>query len=274
MNIGHMSSTARRLRRLPRWVNFTNIMAALVYFYLILPSLTVIPISFSEDFSLGHFSWVLYERILESSNWTNSIARSALIAAVSSTLAILLGVPAAYAFSRGRFAGRGMAQLLVVSPLFVPVIIMALGLYYLGAWTGMLDTFALFILAHSTYAMPFVIVLVLSGLRQVPADLEQAGYIMGASSIRVFLQIVLPQLRIPVLAGWLFGFLVSFDEVIIAWFISGPRTETLPVRMYSSIMWDNTPEIAAISTMLTIFSFLICLVMIKVGGVSPLKAPR
>jgi len=113
---------------------------------------------------------------------------------------------------------------------------------------------------------------VLSGLRQVNPSLEQAGYIMGASSLRVFLQVVLPQIRISVIAGWLFGFLVSFDEVIIAWFISGPQTETLPVRMYSSIMWDNTPEIAAVSTLLTLFSFVICLVMIKVGGVESVHA--
>lgn len=257
-------------RRIPM---FSTFVACIVYCYLILPSLTVIPISFSENYSFSSFSLALYRRILGSSTWMSSIGHSALVATLASSIAIAAGIPAAYAFSRGRFRGKTAAQLMVICPLFVPVIVIALGLYFLGARSGTLGTLAILVLAHSMYAMPFVVVMVLSGLRQINPSLEQAAYIMGASSLRVFLQVVLPQIRISTMAGWLFSFLVSFDEVVIAWFISGPRTQTLPVRMYSNIMWDNTPEIAAVSTLLTLFSFTICLAMIKIGGINTAHMP-
>ncbi|MGP1615965.1 MAG: ABC transporter permease, partial [Pollutimonas bauzanensis] len=246
---------------------FSTIAAWMVYLYLVLPSLTVIPISFSQGYSFSSFSLKLYQQLFQSSGWMSSMANSAIIATIASSLAIVAGVPAAYAFSRGRFRGKSIAQLLVVCPLFVPVIVISLGIYFLGAKTGTLGSHSILVLAHSMYAMPFVVVMVLSGLRQVDPSLERAAYIMGASTVRIFFQIILPQLRISIIAGWVFSFLVSFDEVIIAWFISGPDTQTLPVRMYSSIMWDNTPEIAAVSTLLTALSLLICLVMIRVGGI-------
>lgn len=261
----HEPHRRRPRRRIPL---FSTLAACIVYFYLILPSLTVIPISFSENYSFSNLSLVLYRRILESGTWMSSIGHSALVATIASSIAVLAGIPAAYAFSRGRFRGKAVAQMVVMCPLFVPVIVIALGIYFLGARSGTLGTLAILVLSHSMYAMPFVVVMVLSGLRQINPSLEQAAYVMGASSLRVFLQVVLPQIRISVLASWLFGFLVSFDEVVIAWFISGPATQTLPVRMYSNIMWDNTPEIAAVSTLLTLFSFILCMAMIKVGGVN------
>jgi len=251
-----------------------TVMAVLVYGYLLLPSLTVIPLSFSASFSWSDVSLSLYQRLLASSAWIHAARNSALIAVLASTLAVLAGVPAAYAFARGRFRGRDVGMLLVVSPLFVPVIVLALGLYFLGVWLGLLGSFAMLVLAHAMVAMPFVVVMVVSGLKQVSPELEQAATVMGASASRVFLRIVLPQIRISLIGAWLFSFLVSFDEVIIAWFLSGPQTETLPVRMVSSILWDNTPEIAAVSTLLTLVSFAVCLLMIKAGGVQTVQRLR
>jgi len=252
----------------------STVMAVLVYGYLLLPSLTVIPLSFSASFSWSDISLSLYQRLFVSDAWMQAARNSGLLAVLASTLAVLAGLPAAYAFVRGRFRGKDLATLLVVSPLFVPVIVLALGLYFLGVWLGMLGAFPMLVLSHAMAAMPFVVVMVISGLKQVNPELEQAGYVMGASAAWVFLTIVLPQIRISLIAAWLFSFLVSFDEVIIAWFVSGPQTETLPVRMYSSIMWDNTPEIAAVSTLLTLVSFCICLLMIKIGGVQTVQPLR
>jgi putative spermidine/putrescine transport system permease protein len=90
--------------------------------------------------------------------------------------------------------------------------------------------------------------------------------IMGASSLRIFLQVVLPQLKVAIAASLIFSFLTSFDEVVIAWFLSGPSSVTLPVRMYSAIMWENTPVIAAISTLLTLMSFALGMVAVLLGA--------
>ena len=247
-------------------------LACIVYAYLVLPSLTVIPISFSENFTLDPAQWslVLYRRLFASGEWVAAIGNSAIIAACASLLALLAGVPAAYAFSRGHFRGKAAIQLVVICPLFVPVIVIALGLYFLGNAIGATGSLWMLVVAHSMYAVPFVIVLILSGLQQIDSSLEDAVMILGAKPTRIFLEVVLPQLRISIFASAIFAFLVSFDEVMIAWFISGPTTITLPVRMYSSIMWDNTPEIAAVSTLLTVFSLAVCLALVGMGA-DPLR---
>lgn len=247
-----------------------TILAGLVYIYLVLPSLVVMPISLSEagDFTLDttRMSLGLFRQFFGSEQWMSALWNSAVIAASSAVLATSAGIPAAYAFSRGHFRGKNLVQMAVISPLFVPVIVIALGLYFLAATLGTQGQIQMIILAHAMYGMPFVVVMILSGLTQLDPALEKSAMLMGASSMRVFLQVVLPQLKVAIFASLLFAFLASFDEVVIAWFLNGPSTITLPVRMYSSIMWENTPVIAAVSTILTLLSFMACLVAISLGA--------
>jgi putative spermidine/putrescine transport system permease protein len=253
--------------RLPR---ASTVLACLVYAYLVVPSLVVMPISLSEagefTFDKARLSLNLFRQFFGSEAWLAALWNSLQVATAASVLATLIGIPAAYAFARGRFFGRSTVQMLVISPMFVPVIVIALGLYFLAAATGQQGRFSTLVLAHAMYGLPFVVMLVLSGMTQVDPALEKAAMLMGASPARIFLQVVLPQLKIPVFAGFLFAFLASFDEVVIAWFLNGPTTITLPVKMYSSIMWENTPVIAAVSTMLTLLSFAVCLLTMMLGA--------
>lgn len=253
--------------RLPK---IATILACLVYVYLVLPSLVVMPISLSVagDFTLdtARMSLELFRQFFGSEQWMSALWNSVIIASASAVLATAAGIPAAYAFSRGHFWGKNLVQMAVISPLFVPVIVIALGLYFLAAQLGTQGQMLMMILAHAMYGMPFVVVMILSGLTQLDPALERAATLMGASSIRVFLQVVIPQLKVAIFASLLFSFLASFDEVVIAWFLNGPTTITLPVRMYSSIMWENTPVIAAVSTMLTLLSFAVCLLAILIGA--------
>jgi putative spermidine/putrescine transport system permease protein len=267
-----LANQQRRFRRAAwgRVPQTATLLAVLVYAYLVIPSLIVIPISLSEagDFSLNPsgMSLNLFRQFFASSPWMSALWNSSVIGGVASVLATLVGIPAAYAFSRGHFRGKAAIQMLVLSPLFVPVIIIALGLYFLATAIGMQGQLVTLILAHAMYGLPFVVVMILSGLGQLDPALERAAMLMGASPLRVFLQVVLPQLKISAVGGLLFAFLASFDEVVIAWFLNGPTTITLPVRMYSSIMWENTPIIAAVSTVLTLLSFLVCLVAMLIGA--------
>ncbi|MBV2145108.1 ABC transporter permease [Falsochrobactrum sp. TDYN1] len=262
-----MNPARPKKRRLP---SLSAVLACLVYAYLVIPSLVIIPISLSEagEFTLdrAHLSLNLYRQFFGSEAWIGALWNSLQIATTASVIATLIGVPAAYAFARGRFFGRSAVQMLVISPMFVPVIVIALGLYFLAAATGMQGRFITLVLAHAMYGLPFVVMLSLSGLTQVDPALERASMVMGAGQIRIFSRVVLPQLKISVFAGFLFAFLASFDEVVIAWFLNGPTTITLPVKMYSSIMWENTPVIAAVSTMLTLLSFSVCLLTMVLGA--------
>jgi putative spermidine/putrescine transport system permease protein len=183
------------------------------------------------------------------------------VAAGATVLSLLLGVGAAYGLSRMTFRGKRLLTVLLLSPIFVPVIVVALGLYlYLGAAKLTGTTFGL-IIGHTVVTMPFVIVTALAGLRHVDVNLETAAMVMGANRWTVVRRVTLPLLRPTILAAGLFSFLISFDEVVISYFISHVQQQTLPVKMYSSIHWEISPVLAAISTLLTALSLVVCLVI-------------
>jgi putative spermidine/putrescine transport system permease protein len=123
----------------------------------------------------------------------------------------------------------------------------------------MLDTTAGLVLAHVMLTAPFLLVSVLSGLSHADVALEAVAMIMGASRPRIFFGVVLPQIKSSMAVGCLFTFLISLDEVVVAYFLTGTRTMTLPVKMYSAIRWELSPVIAAVSTLLTVLSLAIAL---------------
>jgi putative spermidine/putrescine transport system permease protein len=148
---------------------------------------------------------------------------------------------------------------LLLSPILVPIVVISLGLYLYYSRISLSGTLAGLVLAHAMYVTPFVLVTLAAGIRQLDERLEMAAVIMGATRLRVFIEVVLPQLKPSLVSAALFAFLMSFDEVVIAWFVTGPSTTTLPVTMYSSIKWESSPVLAAIATILTLLSVLICL---------------
>jgi len=250
-----------------RWRLFGLVLAILVYAYLVVPSLVVIPISFGGpgadlSFPPQTFSLQLYEELFTTATWMQPVLQSVKIAAIVCVLVTALAVPAAYALVRYEFAGKRFVMMLMMSPVVVPVIVLALGMYLYFSRLGSTGTTLALVLGHSVYVTPFVIVTVAAGVRQLDPAIEFAATMVGAPRRTVFFRVVLPQLVPSVIAGALFAFLISFDEVVIAWFLSSAQTTTLPVRMYSSIHWGVSPVIAAVSTLLTALSFIVCLVSV------------
>lgn len=143
--------------------------------------------------------------------------------------------------------------------MLVPVVVLGLGVYKQFSMFSLVNTVWGLALAHAVLVVPFVIIAVGSGLRHADASLEAVALLMGASRVRIFFQVVLPQIRASVAVSVLFAFLLSFDEVVVAYFISGPQTTTLPVKMYSAIRWEVSPVLAAVSTLLTLISLLVCI---------------
>jgi len=253
-------------RLVRRWRLLGLVLAVLVYAYLVLPSLIVIPISFSGagdmSFPPKTYSLALYREFFSTSTWMAPLIQSLKIAGISAVIVIVAAVPAAYALVRFEFPGKRLVMMLMMSPVLVPVIVLALGMYLYFSRLGATGTTLAIVLGHSVYVIPFVIVTVAAGIRQMDPAIEFAATVMGANRTTLFLRVVLPQLTPSVVAGILFAFLISFDEVVIAWFLSSAQTTTLPVRMYSSIQWGVSPVIAAVSTLLTALSFLVCLVSV------------
>lgn len=238
------------------------------YCFLLVPSLIVVPLSFGDKnelmFPPSSLSLFHYERYFFESNWMAATWMSLRVALATAVVSLLLGVPAAYGIVRSDFPGKRLVTLFVLSPVLIPVIVVALGLYLYFAALGLRGGEVALVLGHSLVTTPFVIVTSMAGLRHVDANLEAAGAIMGATPLAVFRRITLPLLRPAIVAGALFAFLISFDEVVIAYFLTRAGFATLPVKMYGSIQWEISPVIAAVSALLTILSLGICLLVAAV----------
>jgi putative spermidine/putrescine transport system permease protein len=241
----------------------TSTLAWLCYLFLLVPSLIVIPISFGNpgqiEFPPRQLTLDLYRQFFTDPAWWGSMVQSLLVAVATTLLTLLLAVPAAYALARSRLPGRGGLQGLFMMPMLVPVIVLGLGLYLQFSSWGLLDSTAGIVLAHIMLTTPYIMVSVLSGLKHSDIALETVAAIMGASRITIFFRVVLPQLKAAIAVGALFAFLMSLDEVVVAYFLTGTQTMTLPVKMFSSIRWELTPVLAAVSTLLTVLSLLIAL---------------
>ncbi|MBG9387994.1 ABC transporter permease [Caenimonas aquaedulcis] len=231
--------------------------------FLVLPSLIVVVISFGDSnqivFPPKGFSFNLFRRLLAEEGWISSAWLSFRVALAASALALVLGVPAAYALSRGRFPGRRWLALFLLSPIMVPHVVIALALYVYFVELGLSNGMLRLVLAHGVATVPFVIVTANAGLRQIDPSLERVARVMGAGRFTVLRKVTLPLLKPAMVAGGLFAFLISFDEVVISLFVARAGYTTLPVKMFSSIQFEVSPVLAAISTMLTALSVAVCI---------------
>lgn len=239
------------------------ILIGCIYVFLTLPSVLTIPISFSGTqtltFPVSDLSLDLYRRFFASPVWTGSLIESLIVGSVTAVVATAVGALAAYGLSRGNFIGQKLVGAILLSPILVPSIVIALGVYFYFSQLRLIGTTLGLVLAHSVLTIPYVIVVLLAGLRQLDQNVETAAGIMGASPLRIFTHVVLPQIRYPLMSAFLFAFLISFDETVISWFIAGTNATTLPVVMYGSLKVEVAPEIAAAATMLSVTSIVIIL---------------
>ncbi len=241
-----------------------KLFAAAAFLFLLAPSLVVVPMSFSDSreimFPPRGLSLMLYREYFAGPEWVAATIESTIVAVGATGLALAAGIPVAYAIVRSRLFAMKIVRALVLMPILVPTIVFALGLYIYFARLGISGSTLALILGHAVHNLPFVTVVMIAGLRQVNPNVEVAAQVLGASMLRTFFSVVVPMVRRSIVAAGLFSFLISFDEVVIAWFLSSPRAMTLPIKMYSSIQWEVSPVLAAISTLLTALSLVVCVV--------------
>ena len=226
----------------------------LVILFLLVPTLIVIPMSFSgTDFlSFPPTDWSdrWYEAYFSSIEWRSATWVSLKTALLTVLVATPIGTAAAYGLhvSRSRFAT--LILVLLAMPMMVPVILIAIGAFYLYARVGLLHTITALVLAHTTLAIPFVVAVVSAGLKSYDMNQERAAQSLGASRLRSFLGVTLPQIRFSIFSGALLAFLTSFDEVIVGLLVSGGDNATLTRKMFTALRDHIDPTIAAISTLL------------------------
>lgn len=245
------------------------IIAVLVMLFLILPIFVVIPMSFSDSrflrFPPQGFSLRWYESYFGSPEWLRATWVSLQVAVMTTLLATPLGIAASYGLHVSGFRWSRMVTLALIAPLVVPVIILAVGLFYLYVRLEIVNTILGLVLAHTILAIPFVIVTVTSGLQQYDLNQERAARSLGASRWEALRTVTLPQIKSSIIAGGLFAFITSLDEVVIGLFVSGGQNATLTRRMFSGLRDEIDPTIAAISSMLIVLSVLLLSAMVMFG---------
>nr|CAD6596649.1 ABC transporter permease [Rhizobium sp. Khangiran2] len=259
--------TGRRFRLLG------STLAGLVYVFLLLPIIIVLPIAFGPTngiaFPPPNYSLDLFRLFFSSPDWINPLLQSMKVAVASTVIVLLVGVPASYGLARFQFPGKAVIAGAMMSSLIIPTIVTALGLYLYFSYLRITGTTVALILGHVIFTMPYVLVMMIAGVHKLDQNLEFGAQLMGATRLRMFWTVVLPQLVPSLIGATLFAFLISFDEVVISWFLAGPTTATLPVKMYSAIKWEISPVIAAVSTMLTAISLVVCLIMVALQKTTP-----
>jgi len=231
---------------------------ALVLLFLVAPSLVVIPMSFSAaellSFPPPAYSLRWYREFVARPEWRLAAWNSVLVAVLVTALATALGTLAALGLVRGRVPARRLVTAVFLMPLIVPAIVTAVAVYGLYARLRLTGTVPGMVLAHTVLALPFVVINVSAVLQGLDPRLEHAARSLGASGARTFWLVTLPLIRPGVLAGALFAFITSFDELVVALFVSGIEAVTLPVQMWSGIRFEINPTVAAVSTLLIVLS--------------------
>ena len=233
--------------------------AGLVLAYLVVPSVVVIAMSFSGGLFLEFPPRVLSTRwhlaYLSSTPWLDATLRSVKVAVLVTLLATVTGTMASAALARLALRGKSLLSALVISPVIVPTIVLSIGIYSAYARWRLIGTTVGLVLAHTVLALPFVVLNVTAVLLKLDRSLERAARVLGAGPVRTFVQVMLPMLWPGIASGAIFAFLTSFDEIVIAMFISG-SDPTLPKLMFDGIRYELNPMVAAVSSQLIVVTSL------------------
>jgi putative spermidine/putrescine transport system permease protein len=240
----------------------------LTVLYLLAPTLVIVPMSFTESRILSFppqgFTLEWYERIVADRQWSSALTNSAQVAVLTTILSVALGTLAALALARGRFPGRTAANALVLAPLIVPVVIIAIGMFSLFVRWRISGSLVGLVLAHTALAVPFVVVSVSASLRTVDRNLELAAANLGATPRQTFLRVTFPIIVPGVIAGAIFAFIASWDEVVVSIFLTSARFRTLPVEMWEQVRQAVDPTVAAVATTLLVVTTVLLVILLVV----------
>ncbi len=249
------------------WYYTFRLFCAAVFIFLIAPILVIVPLSFNAEpyfsFTEGMltldpeaYSLRWYEEFLTSDRWIESIKNSVIIAFFATILSAVLGTLAALGLNRSELPFKGVIMGLLISPMIVPLIIAAAGMFFFYSKLGIAQSYVGLILAHTALGTPFVVITVTATLSGFDHTLIKAGASLGATPTYTFFKVTMPLIMTGVISGALFAMMTSFDEVIVAIFIAGVEQRTIPLQMWSGIREQISPTILAVATILITFSII------------------
>lgn len=250
------------------WYYAFRVIVGLIFFFLIAPILVIIPLSFNaEDFftytpgmlaldpeaySLKH-----YRDFFTNPDWQQAMRNSLAIAPAATVLSVGLGTLAAIGLSQSHVPFRRAIMAILISPMIVPLIISAAGMYFFYSRVGMQGTYLGVVLAHAALGIPFVIITVTATLVGFDRSLTRAAANMGADPVTTFFRVQMPLILPGVISGGLFAFITSFDEVVVVLFVGSAGQKTLPWQMFIGLREQISPTILAVATILVAVSILL-----------------
>ena len=236
-----------------------------VFVFLVAPILVIVPLSFNAGafftYPLAGVSLRWYRELLTGAQWQRAVENSLIVGVGATVVATFLGTLAALGLHRVRLPFRPVIVGILLSPMVVPVIITGVGMFYFYARVGLANTLGGLIVAHAALGIPFVFVTVGAVLATLDDNLVRAAASLGAGPVRVFQAVVLPLILPGVVSGALFAFVTSWDDVVVALFLAGPRQHTLPRQMWSGIREFISPTLLAVATLLIVLSVSLMLVV-------------
>ncbi|CAO3359502.1 ABC transporter permease [Azospirillum melinis] len=236
----------------------TVVASTLVFIFLMAPILAIVPLSFSSStyltYPLPGLSLRWYEDFLGSARWMNALKNSVIIGVASSMLSMALGTLASLGLAQWKSKWKPLVLAIVLSPMVVPVVITAVGVYFFFAPLGLTGNYLGLILVHTALATPFVVITVSATLQSFDMTLAKAAASLGAPPLLTFRKVILPLILPGLASGALFAFATSFDEVVTVLFLAGPEQRTLPREMFSGIRENISPTITAVAVVLTVIS--------------------
>lgn len=267
------------------WYYTYRVICALIFLFLIAPILIVIPLSFNAEpyftftekmlrldptgYSSRWYDLLLtfgmeqpdterdgrwWADVWENANWVNAAKNSVIIGFFSTFLAAALGTLAALGLSRPEMPFRRAIMAILISPMIVPIIITATGLFFFYSWSGLANSYIGVILAHATLGIPFVIITVTATLVGFDQSLNRAAASLGATPATTFFRVTMPLILPGVISGALFAFVTSFDEVVVVLFVAAHDQQTIPRQMWNGIREQISPAILSVATILVIIS--------------------
>ena len=238
--------------------------ALIVGLFLLLPIALIVALSFgsSQWLQFPPPAWTLkwYHQLFADPDWLTAFLASLEIAVAVMVLSTVIGLMASFGLTRGRFPGREFLRALFLTPMVLPVVVLAVSLYALFLRLHLNGTFVGFVIAHLVVALPFAVISITNALERFDTAIEDAAVLCGAGRLEAVLRVTLPAIRLGLFGAAIFSFLASWDEVVIAIFMASPDLQTLPVRIFSTLRQDLSPVIAAVSSLLVGFTALLMLV--------------
>ena len=248
-------------RKLGAWKWALYGICILMSLFLLLPILFIVALSFGSSrwliFPPPSWTTKWYHDLFADPRWIEAALTSAKIGLIVMVVSVVLGLLASLALVRGKFRGRAVLRAFFLTPMVLPVVILAVALYAAFLRLGLNGTLTGFVIAHVIVALPFAIITISGALETFDPAIEDAAILCGASPWEARLRVTLPCISHGMFSAAIFSFLISWDEVVLAIFMASPSLQTLPVKVWTTLRQDLTPVIAAASTLLVVLTVLL-----------------